>query len=125
MNWIQLILGLVPSIVKGIQVVHGDTISGATKKQMAQDALATAVQASQTVLTGNNANLAQAAGAIAGVAIDQTVAIAQADGSYNKWTAIANSAEQDLPIAQQVLSTATGSTPAVAPETVASGVNKG
>jgi hypothetical protein len=103
MNIFALILALVPGVVQGIQTVVGDKANGATKKQMAQDALAAALSATSTVLTGNNSVLAKAAAGVASLAIDQTVSIAQASGSYNKWTAVATAAQQDTGVAAAVV----------------------
>lgn len=102
MNFLSLILGLLPHIVLGIQSVVGDKASGATKQQMAKDALAVATGAAGAVLTGNNAVFAGAASQIAGLAIDQTVAIAKATGTYQKATAIATAAQQDVNVANAV-----------------------
>jgi len=102
MNIFALILGLVPGIIKGIQTIVGDKASGATKSQMAQDALAAAVGGAGTVLTGNNAVYGQAAGELAQLAIDQTVAISKATGVYQKWTAAATAAQQDAGVAAAV-----------------------
>lgn len=121
MNWIMLILALVPTIVKGIQTVIGDKASGASKSQMAHDALAAAVNGTSQILTGNNAVYGEAAAQIAQVAIDQTVALAKQQGAYAKWTAVAaatnavtNTAAQ---VAAEVLPTVEPEpAPEVAPE---------
>lgn len=102
MNWLSLALALLPGIVHGIQAVVGDKAAGATKKQMALDALAVATGTAGQVLTGDNATYAQAASQIAGLAIDQTVAIAKATGTYQKATAIANAAQKDAGVAAAV-----------------------
>lgn len=102
MNWLSLILGLLPGIVHGVQAVVGDKASGATKAQMAKDALGVATQTASQVLTGGNAAYASAASAITGLAIDQTVAIAKANGTYQKATAIATAAQQDVNVAAAV-----------------------
>lgn len=102
MNWLSTILGLLPGIVHGIETVVGDKASGATKAQMAQDALAVATGTATTVLTGNNATYATAAGQIAQLAINQTVSIAQANGTLQKATAIATAAQQDVGVAAAV-----------------------
>lgn len=102
MNWLSLVLGLLPGIVHGIQAVVGDKASGATKQQMAKDALAVATSTAGAVLTGSNATYAGAAGQLVGLAIDQTVAIAKATGTYQKATAIATAAQQDAGVAQAV-----------------------
>jgi hypothetical protein len=101
-NWLSTILGLLPGIVHGIQAVVGDQASGATKAQMAQDALAVATGAAGDVLSGDNATYAVAASQIAGLAITQTVNIAKANGTYQKATAIAAAAQQDVNVAQAV-----------------------
>lgn len=102
MNIFALILGLVPGLVKGIEIVVGDKTSGATKSQMAHDALEAAVNAAAPVLTGSNAVYGQVAAAVAQTAIDQTVAISKASGVYQKWTAASKAATQDASIAQAV-----------------------
>jgi len=102
MNWLSTILGLLPGIIHGIQAVVGDKASGATKAQMATDALAVATGTAGTVLTGSNATYAAAAGQITQLAINQTVAIAKATGTYQKATAIAAAAQQDVDVANAV-----------------------
>lgn len=102
MNYLSLILGLLPHIVLGIQTVIGDKASGATKAQMAQDALSVATAGAGAVLTGNDATYAAAASQIAGLAITQTVNIAKANGTYQKATAIASAAQQDVNVAAAV-----------------------
>lgn len=102
MNWLSLVIALVPGIIHGIQSVIGDKASGATKKQMAIDALNAATGAAGSVLTGNNAVFASAASQIAGLVIDQSVAIAKATGTYQKATAIATAAQQDVNVAAAV-----------------------
>lgn len=102
MNWLSIILGLLPGIVHGIQSVVGDKASGATKAQMATDALAVATGTAGAVLTGNDATYAAAAGQITQLAINQTVAIAKATGTYQKATAIATAAQQDVNVANAV-----------------------
>lgn len=103
MNWLSLILGLLPGIVHGIEAVVGDKAAGKTKAQMALDALAVATGTATTVLTGDNAVLATAAGQIAQLAIDQTVAIAKKQGTLQKATAIATAAQQDVGVAAAVV----------------------
>ena len=102
MNWLSIALGLLPSIVHGIESIVGDKASGATKAKMAQDALAVATSGAAAVLTGSNAVYGQAASQIVGLAINQTVAIAKANGTYAKATAIATAAQQDVGVAQAV-----------------------
>lgn len=102
MNWLSLALGLLPHIILGIQSVVGDKASGATKAKMAQDALAVATGAAGDVLTGSNAAYATAASQVVGLAINQTVSIAKANGTYAKATAIAAFAQQDVEVAAAV-----------------------
>lgn len=102
MNYLSLILGLLPHIVLGIQTVIGDKASGATKAQMAQDALAVAIGSAGSVLSGADATYAAAASQIAGLAIKQTVDITKATGTYQKATAIATAAQQDVAVAAAV-----------------------
>ena len=102
MNWLSIALGLLPAIIHGIQSIVGDKASGATKAQMAQDALAVATSGAAGVLTGGNAAYASAASQIVGLAINQTVAIAKATGTYQKATAIATAAQQDVNVAAAV-----------------------
>jgi hypothetical protein len=73
MNWLSICLGLLPGIVHGIEAVVGDKASGATKAQMAQDALTVATGTAGSILNGSNATYATAASQIAGLAITQTV----------------------------------------------------
>lgn len=102
MNWLSTFLGLLPGIVHGIEAVVGDKASGATKAQMAQDALSVATGTATGVLTGNDATYAAAASQITGLAITQTVNIAKATGTYQKATAIATAAQQDVAVAAAV-----------------------
>lgn len=102
MNWLSTILGLLPGIVHGIQAVVGDKASGATKQQMALDALDVATSTAGSILSGSNATYAAAASQIAKLAINQTVTIAQATGTYQKATAIATAAQQDVNVANAV-----------------------
>ena len=102
MNCLSMALGLLPAIVHGIESIVGDKASGATKAQMAQQALAAATAGAAAVLTGSNAVYGQAASQIVGLAINQTVAIAKANGTYQKATAIATAAQQDVGLAAAV-----------------------
>lgn len=102
MNWLSIILGILPGVVHGIQSVVGDRASGATKQQMALDALDAATGTAGSVLKGTDGTYATAAGQIAKLAINQTVSIAQTQGSYQKATAIAQAAQQDVAVAQAV-----------------------
>jgi len=102
MNWFALAFMLAKGITLGIQTLVGDKASGATKKQMAQDELNVALQTAVPALSGDNAALAQAAGAVTSVAIDQAVLIHKTSGAYQKATAIATAAQQDAGVAQAV-----------------------
>lgn len=66
----------VPIIVAGIEHIHGEA-SGATKKQMAMDALGLASYTAQAVLPEHSA-AAQAATALASQTIDGVVAVMNA-----------------------------------------------
>lgn len=93
--WIAIItqiMKLAPAVVQGIQVVHGDQIANKDKKTMAMDALGVATNAALGDLSGQNAQIAQAASSVASAAIDSAVAVQKATGSYQKATAIANAA---------------------------------
>ena len=64
MNYALMILKLIPYITAGVTVVHQDATQG-QKTQIAQDLLGVATLASQQVLTGTNAELANAIGSVA------------------------------------------------------------
>ena len=102
MNWLTLIIQAAPYVVHTIQSVIGDKAAGADKKTMAKDALVGAGSTAGAILTGSNAVYANAAQQIAGLVIDQTVAIAKANGTYAKATAIATAAQQDVQVAAAV-----------------------
>jgi hypothetical protein len=76
MNIFATILGyalaLLPTIVTSIQTEVGDSQSGATKSQMATDALNAALQGAAAVIPAGTTNsvLASASGAVAGEVID-------------------------------------------------------
>lgn len=110
-------LGLLPVIVTGIQTVAGDKVAGATKSQMATDALEVALQGAANVIPAGstNAALAAGAGAAAEETIDATSAIAsvlshikatngiksavtltKATGAYQAATAAATTAQAPL-----------------------------
>jgi hypothetical protein len=117
MGWLSVLTSIfkyVPYVVHGIQTLHGDSQSGASKKQMAVDILGEATGAAVANLSPQNAELAKIASAIASVAIDQSVAIAKAQGTYQKATAIANAAAT----AGQILNTIAPSQTGPAPTTV-------
>ena len=64
MNYALMILKLIPYITAGVSIVHQDATQG-QKTQIAQDLLGVATLASQQVLSGTNAELAQAIGSVA------------------------------------------------------------
>src|SRR4051812_17453406 len=99
MNWLTLAL----AIVHGIQVIYGDKASGTDKKQMAVDVLNSVSGSIIPGLSPQNQALGAAASQVAGVAIDQAVTIAKAAGTYQKATAIAAAAHQDVQIAAAVV----------------------
>ena len=92
---LQYAFALLPSIVTGIQSVVGDSQSGATKKQMATDALSAALTGASSVTTGTNSALAQLAAGAAMTIINTTDAITtavnhtKATGAYAAATATA------------------------------------
>src|SRR3569833_2667888 len=102
MNWLSLIIALSTHVVLGIQTVIGDKASGATKQQMAKDALAVAIGGAGAVLTGSNATYADAAGKIVGLVFVLMVRVTKATGAYQKATEIANAAQQDTQVAAAV-----------------------
>lgn len=86
-------LGLLPSVVLGIQTIEGDKTAGADKKKMAQDALGVALQGAASVITDpTQAALAQAAaGTVSTVlgtlgAIDAAVKHTKDTGAYQAAT---------------------------------------
>lgn len=71
MNWLNLIQ-LIPMTIIGIQQMHKDAgTPGATKKQLALEALGLAGTVATNVLTGSNAVLAGQLTNLAGSLIDQ------------------------------------------------------
>lgn len=81
---LMMILQLAPKVVNTIEVVHGQAVSGADKKTMAQTALAGAVDGAVSAFGGNTTNgvLSQVAGALVGTVIDQAVKDNKANGTY-------------------------------------------
>lgn len=72
MNWILMLLKLIPYVAAGINVVHADLpVEG--KVKAAQDALSVAVSSAQQVLAPENAELATAIGETANTSISQIV----------------------------------------------------
>jgi hypothetical protein len=104
MNIFSMIFGLVPGVIQGIETIVGDKASGASKSQMAQDALAAAVATSSQVLTGSNAVYGQVAAQVAQLAINQSVQLSKASGAYQTWTAAATAAQQDAGVAAAIAS---------------------
>ena len=65
MGILARVLGLLPMIgplVAGIQQIHGDAVAGATKKQMALEALGLAKGAAGVVLPGSQPEIDAASG---------------------------------------------------------------
>lgn len=102
MNWLSVLLAETPRVVQGVETIVGDKAAGKTKQQIAQDALVVTAAGASDVLTGSNAVYGQAAATVAGLLINQTVAIAQAKGTYQVWTAAATAAQQDAGVAAAV-----------------------
>lgn len=72
MNWLMMILKLIPYVSAGIQTVHADLpVEG--KVKAAQDSLAIAVAGAQQVLAPDNAELATAIGTAVNNSISQVV----------------------------------------------------
>ncbi len=109
-------MALFPVAVHAIESIIGESQSGASKSQMAQDAVKQALTGALTVTTGGNAALAQiaAAGVLgginAGVQISQAVKAGKAAGTYQTATAQGNALQAAITAA----STATGSAAAPA-----------
>jgi|ERR1700732_2825396 hypothetical protein len=83
MNWITLLLRalqLVPVVVAGIEHIHGEA-SGATKKQMAMDALALASNSAGILDPGDQPAI-DAATQLTSNVIDNTVAVFNAAGIF-------------------------------------------
>jgi hypothetical protein len=72
MNWLKILLSLAPYIVAGVSKIAGDNASGATKKQMATDALNIATEGALSV-DPNDAAITQAAATVTGLVIDSTI----------------------------------------------------
>jgi predicted ATP-dependent Lon-type protease len=101
-NWLSAILRQLPNAIHLVQSIVGDKTNGATKSQMVKDIVAGSGTIAGGVLTGGNAAYASAASQITQLAIDQIVAIKKADGTYQKATAIATAAQQDVNVAAAV-----------------------
>lgn len=72
MNWVLLLLKLIPYVAAGIHVVHAD-LPVAGKVAAAQDALSVAIAGAQSVLAPNDAALATGIGEAANASISQIV----------------------------------------------------
>jgi len=68
-GWLIKMLGLIPYVVSGIEQIHGDTLHGAEKKQLAMEALGLATTTALTVAPGEQAAIVAAA-KLASIAID-------------------------------------------------------
>ncbi len=99
---LSYIIKLAPYTVQATETLVGDMQSGASKKQMATDMLAPVTQGALAVTSGQNQAMAQIASAVTSIAIDQSVAIAKANGTYQKATAIANVVGTAVQVLQQI-----------------------
>lgn len=84
--WLQFaarMFSSLPYIVAGIQHMHGDTIAGSEKKQLALDALGLSYQVASTV-DPQHAPAIQAATVMAGNAINDLVTLMHAAGESPK-----------------------------------------
>lgn len=99
---LMTLLGLLPMIgpvVSAIQQIHGDDVAGATKKQMAEEALGTAVGVAETALPGEKAAI-DAAGTFVSSAIDNWVNFYKAAGWVHPVTPAVIAAVQATPTSQ-------------------------
>ena len=71
-SWLKIVLSLTPYIVAGVEKIAGDNASGASKKQMAEDALGIAT-AGAVAVDPDDEEITQAASNVAGLVIDSTV----------------------------------------------------
>ena len=77
MNWLNKILGILPlvgPVVSGIENTHGSSMAGASKKQLALQALGLAYGVASSVIPGDQAEI-DAATQLASFAIDTTVSL--------------------------------------------------
>jgi hypothetical protein len=111
LNVLMYAFALLPSVVTGVESLVGDSASGATKKQMATDALSAALSGASSVTTGTDAALSQlAATAVEMAPVNNTRSTGayQAATAAAKVTAAAASAvSQAAPAAQSSTSTST------------------
>lgn len=111
-------MGLLPTIVLGIQTIAGDKASGIDKLQMAKDALAVALGGASTVLPQGSANAGFATGAASVVseiiaatgAINTAVTHTKATGAYQAATNTFNKTVAPI-VAEVPASTIPGSVP--------------
>lgn len=99
-------LGLLPSIVLGVQTIEGDKTTGKDKLKIAQDLLGVALQGAASVIEDpTQAALAQgAAGTVSLLlnsigAINQAVSHTKATGAYQAATAQAGAIANPVPVA--------------------------
>lgn len=79
-SWLLSLVSAIPYIVSGIQAIHGDAVSGATKKQLAMESLGLAGNVAVGTLTGDNQKYAAAATSLASSIIDSFVTTAKTTG---------------------------------------------
>ena len=88
---IALIEPIVPQVVNGIEAIHGDAVAGADKKKLAQESLllatTTAAGLPATILSPENAVLANLVGALVGQVIQKGFDDSKANGSLAASTA--------------------------------------
>ena len=83
--WLTMLMSLltsIPTIVTGIERVHGDAKSGVAKKQLAMEALGLASGIGPVILPGNAAQIA-AATKLASSTIDGVVEVMNAGNPAN------------------------------------------
>lgn len=86
MNWLARILQLIPFVVAGVETMHKDA-KGATKKQMAMDALGIASAAAEAGLPSQTPAI-QAATQLTSSVIDGVVSFNNAAGIFPPKTAV-------------------------------------
>jgi hypothetical protein len=80
-GWLTILLKLAPYIVGGVETIAGENASGATKKQMATDALNIATQGALAVEPVQDEDLTQAVSSVTGMVINSTVQTMTANGT--------------------------------------------
>lgn len=122
-NWAKYLqfLPLVQYVVAGIQQVHQDTINGATKQQLAKEALGLAVSVGDNLgpVIPGGAAVVDAAGGAVNVMIDQSVALFKALGLFTEHgttqgvaPGTAGVAPSDIPVPAPASGDATSPAPA-------------